>query len=122
MKHRLISAGVLTIVSMLSTSCQKSTADQFMDVQHEIIALLNVIKDPVSAEQYADKLSDLYRQEHELQKAMDTQERRHLWASEEFSKVLFRKEPLKNNLVNKDYYGSQKLKQVLTTDPEYILP
>ena len=45
---------------------------------------------------------------------MPDEEKKKLWNKEEYGKILFRKEPLKQTLFKKDYYGSYGLRKALS--------
>lgn len=114
MMKKNITAACAIILALASASCQKSNTEQFLDMQEEMIELMESIKDQSSAERNAGKLATLRKKSKELQNSMTAEEKKELWNKEEYGKILFRKEPLRRALFNKDYYGSYELRKALS--------
>ena len=114
MMKKTIAAACAALLALAAVSCQKSNTEQYLDMQEEMIELMESIKDRDSADKYAGKLADLRKKSEELEKSMPDEEKKKLWNKEEYGKILFRKEPLKQTLFKKDYYGSYGLRKALS--------
>ena len=108
MIKKTISVAGAVLLALASASCQKNNTEQYLDMQEEMIELMESIKDRDSADKYAGKLADLRK------KSVPDEEKKKLWNKEEYGKILFRKEPLKQTLFKKDYYGSYGLRKALS--------
>ena len=114
MMKKTIAAACAALLALAAVSCQKSNTEQYLDMQEEMIELMESINDRDSADKNAGKLADLRKKSEELQKSMPDEEKKKFWNKEEYGKILFRKEPLKQTLFRKDYYGSYELRKALS--------
>ncbi|MCD8071067.1 MAG: hypothetical protein LUE08_06775 [Akkermansiaceae bacterium] len=106
MKKTIFAACAVLLVSAFVSRQKKSDVEQYMDTQKEMIELMENIREQDSAEKCAGKLAALRKKAGELQNSMSDEGN-----NEEYFKLLFRKEALKQALFNKDYYGSFELRQ-----------
>ncbi|MFG6361541.1 MAG: hypothetical protein K1W09_03845 [Akkermansia muciniphila] len=114
MIKKTTTAACAVLLAFTTVSCQKNNTEQYLGMQEEMIELMENIKDRDSADKNAGKLADLRKKSEELQKSMPDEEKKKLWDKEEYGKILFRKEPLKQALFQKDYYGSYELRKALS--------
>ena len=110
---KTITAACALILTLASASCQKSTTEQFLNMQEEMIELMEDIKDQCSANKAAEKIAKLRAESKELENSMSQEEKKKMWDMEEYGKLLFKKEPVKRELFQKDYYGSYELRQAM---------
>lgn len=82
-------------------------------MQEEMIELMENIKDQSSANKAAEKIAKLRAESKELENSMSQEEKKKMWDTEEYRKFLFKKEPVKMELFQKDYYGSYELRQAM---------
>ncbi len=101
MKKTIFAACAVLLVSAFVSRQKKSDVEQYMDTQKEMIELMENIREQDSAEKCAGKLAALRKKAGELQNSMSDEGN-----NEEYFKLLFRKEALKQALFNKDYYSS----------------
>ena len=114
MMKKTILAACAVLLALTTISCQKSDVDLCLNAQTELVETLQKINARDSADKYAGKLADLRKKSEELEKSMPDEEKKKLWNKEEYGKILFRKEPLKQTLFKKDYYGSYGLRKALS--------
>ncbi|MCC8148225.1 hypothetical protein [Akkermansia sp.] len=108
-----ISTACAVILTLVSTSCQKSPTEQFLDTQEDMITEMESVKDQSSANKAAAKITKLRAESKKLEESMSQEEKKKMWDTEKYGKLLFKKEPVKRQLFQKDYYGSYELRQAM---------
>lgn len=115
----------VALVFMLA-SCQKSEPEQFLAAQEDMFEAMQGVKDLSSANDAAEKIFELREKIGKLKESVD--KKMESMSPEEKKKFqeriwinLLKGDPVKQELFNKDFYGSSELKKALSgrLDQEY---
>ena len=105
--------GVAALIFMLA-SCQKSEPEQLLSIQEDMFEVMQDVKDLSSADKAAKEIFKL----RELESMSPEEKKKYqdrVWGT------LMKGEPVKQQLFNKDCYGSSELRKALSgrLDQEY---
>lgn len=90
---KTITAACALILTLASASCQKSTTEQFLNMQEEMIELMENIKDQSSANKAAEKIAKLRAESKELENSMSQEEKKKMWVRKNIESFCLKKNP-----------------------------